>query len=71
MVWFILSYNACSMRAFRSVFLFCVEHIYRNPRSEVQRLLDKYHEGHYKVYNFTNEPGRTYPEHLFQGRVER
>ncbi|CAM9160190.1 unnamed protein product [Ascophyllum nodosum] len=48
-----------------------VEHIYRNPRMEVQRLLDKYHEHRYKVYNFTNEPGRNYPSHLFQGRVER
>ncbi|CAM9304257.1 unnamed protein product [Ectocarpus fasciculatus] len=48
-----------------------VEHIYRNPRTEVQRLLEKYHRGHYKVYNFANEPGRTYPDQLFQGRVER
>lgn len=47
------------------------EHIYRNPRTEVQRLLEKYHRGHYKVYNFANEPGRTYPGQLFQGRVER
>ncbi|CAM9858702.1 unnamed protein product, partial [Hapterophycus canaliculatus] len=42
-----------------------------NPRTEVQRLLEKYHKGHYKVYNFANEPGRTYPDQLFQGRVER
>lgn len=47
------------------------EHIYRNPRTEVQRLLEKYHSGRYKVYNFANEPGRTYPDQLFQGRVER
>lgn len=47
------------------------EHIYRNPRTEVQRLLDKYHKEHYKVYNFANEAGRTYPDQLFQGRVER
>ncbi|CAN0364198.1 unnamed protein product, partial [Laminaria digitata] len=48
-----------------------VEHIYRNPRTEVQRLLDTYHESKYKVYNFASEPGRTYPEELFHGRVER
>lgn len=47
------------------------EHIYRNPRTEVQRLLDKYHKDHYKVYNFANEAGRSYPEQYFQGRVER
>ena len=47
------------------------EHIYRNPRTEVQRLLDKYHKEQYKVYNFTNEAGRAYPEQYFQGRVER
>lgn len=27
--------------------------------------------GHYKVYNFANEPGRSYPAQLFEGRVER
>lgn len=37
----------------------------------MQRLLDKYHKEHYKVYNFTNEAGRNYPDQLFQGRVER
>lgn len=37
----------------------------------MQRLLDKYHKEHYKVYNFANEAGRTYPDQLFQGRVER
>lgn len=47
------------------------EHLYRNPRTEVQRLLDKYHKEHYKVYNFANEAGRNYPDQLFQGRVER
>lgn len=37
----------------------------------MQRLLDKYHKDHYKVYNFANEAGRSYPEQYFQGRVER
>lgn len=48
-----------------------IEHLYRNPRTEVQRLLDKYHANQYKVYNFASEPGRTYPAQLFHGRVER
>ncbi|CAM9328489.1 unnamed protein product [Choristocarpus tenellus] len=48
-----------------------VEHIYRNPRTEVCRLLDKYHANSYYVYNFTSEPGRIYPAEDFHGRVER
>ncbi|CAM9208638.1 unnamed protein product, partial [Discosporangium mesarthrocarpum] len=48
-----------------------VEHFYRNPRTEVRRLLDKYHPDKYRVYNFTSEPGRGYPAEDFHNRVER
>jgi len=48
-----------------------VEHLYRNPRNEVRRFLEKKHAGHYKVFNFCCEPGRGYPASFFDGRVER
>lgn len=48
-----------------------IEHMYRNPRYEVARLLETQHKGHYKVYNFCCEPGRGYDADIFDGRVER
>eukprot|EP01039_Chlorochromonas_danica_P006044 gene6044-6657_t len=48
-----------------------LEHIYRNPRYEVRRFMDKYHENNYKVYNFCCEYGRGYDPDTFYGRVER
>jgi hypothetical protein len=48
-----------------------LEHIYRNPRYEIKRLLDKNHPGKYKVFNFCCEPGRGYSPDVFEGRVER
>merc|ERR1719491_796832 len=37
---------------------------FRNPMSEVQRLLDTQHKGHYKVYNLCIE--RTYNQKCFE-----
>ncbi|GMI58624.1 hypothetical protein ScalyP_jg7314 [Parmales sp. scaly parma] len=48
-----------------------VEHLYRNPRSEVRRFLEEKHGGRYKVFNFCCEPGRGYSPSEFDGRVER
>ncbi|GMI00770.1 hypothetical protein TrVE_jg6552 [Triparma verrucosa] len=48
-----------------------VEHLYRNPRSEVARFLETKHAGHYKVFNFCCEPGRGYDPAVFDGQVER
>ena len=48
-----------------------IEHIYRNPRYEIKRLLDTYHTNHYKVFNFCCEPGRGYDPDVYEGRVER
>ena len=48
-----------------------IEHIYRNPRSEVLRFLDTRHKGHYMVYNFCCEPGRGYDPKVFHGNVHR
>lgn len=48
-----------------------VEHMYRNPRSEIKRFLDNQHQEHYKVFNFCCEAGRGYPSSVFDGRVER
>jgi len=47
-----------------------IEHIYRNPRSEVKRFLDTFYPGHYMVYNFCCEPGRRYNPGVFEGNVE-
>jgi hypothetical protein len=33
----------------------CFAALYRNPFSEVSRMLSKYHAGHYKVYNLCCE----------------
>eukprot|EP00892_Ulva_mutabilis_P004328 jgi/Ulvmu1/2267/UM013_0114.1 len=38
---------------------------YRNPIGEVARMLDKYHGGHYRVYNLCSERG--YNESIFTG----
>lgn len=48
-----------------------LEHIYRNPRLEIRRFMDKYHKDHYKMYNFCCEYGRGYDPSVFHGRVER
>lgn len=48
-----------------------LEHIYRNPRLEIRRFIDKYHPEQYKTYNFCCEPGRGYDPSVFHGRVER
>lgn len=48
-----------------------IEHLYRNPRSEIARFLNQHHSGRYKVYNLCCEPGRGYPAAIFDGRVER
>lgn len=48
-----------------------LEHIYRNPRLEIRRFMDKYHSEQYKTYNFCCEPGRGYDPSVFHGRVER
>lgn len=48
-----------------------LEHIYRNPRYEIRRLLDTFHPNHYRVYNFCCEPGRGYPPSVFHGNVRR
>eukprot|EP01041_Mallomonas_annulata_P003227 gene3227-6381_t len=48
-----------------------IEHVYRNPRYEVQRFLETYHKNHYCVFNFCIEPGRNYDAKVFGGRVHR
>ena len=48
-----------------------VEHLWRNPRSEIARFLEDKHKGHYKVFNFCCEPGRGYSPDWFDGRIER
>jgi hypothetical protein len=35
-----------------------VEFLFRNPRAEVQQLLDERHPGDYFVFNFCDEPKR-------------
>lgn len=44
------------------------EAIYRNPRWEMQRLLESKHKGHYKMWNLCSE--RHYDPDLFDNRVE-
>lgn len=48
-----------------------LEHMYRNPRYEIKRYMDKYHKDNYKMFNFCCEPGRGYHPDVFHGRVER
>lgn len=48
--------------------------MYEDPRTEVRRLLDKYHFNHYKVYNFASELTQMSPptgEQKVDGRTER
>jgi len=48
-----------------------IEHIYRNPRSEILRFLDTRHNNKYILYNFCCEPGRGYDPAIFHGNVHR
>ena len=48
-----------------------LEHIYRNPRYEIRRLLETKHQGKYKLFNFCCEAGRGYDGAIFDNRVER
>lgn len=49
-----------------------VDPLYEDPRTEVRRLLDKYHCNRYKVYNFASELAQmTPPTHRMDTRVER
>uniref|UniRef100_A0A7S1TW21 Phosphatidylinositol-3,4,5-trisphosphate 3-phosphatase n=1 Tax=Phaeomonas parva TaxID=124430 RepID=A0A7S1TW21_9STRA len=48
-----------------------LEHFFRNPRYELRRFLETKHAGHYRMYNFCCEPGRSYDPAVFEGRVER
>lgn len=43
------------------------EAAFRNPRSEVVRMLDTFHKDHYKVYNLCSE--RVYDGGCFGGRL--
>lgn len=49
--------------------------MYEDPRTEVRRLLDKYHFNHYKVYNFASELAQMSPparkEQKIDDRTER
>ncbi|KAK1947476.1 Phosphatidylinositol 3 [Phytophthora citrophthora] len=47
-----------------------VEFLFRNPRSEVQQFLEERHSGDYFVFNFCDEPKRSYPPSIFDGRVK-
>lgn len=56
--------------------VFCVidraDPLYEDPRTEVRRLLDKYHCDRYKVYNFASELAQmTPPAQRVDTRVER
>mmetsp|Transcript_12197 Transcript_12197/g.30927 ORF Transcript_12197/g.30927 Transcript_12197/m.30927 type:complete len:743 (-) Transcript_12197:44-2272(-) len=44
------------------------EGVYRNPMSEVQRFLDKFHKEHFMIYNLCSE--RDYNPEKFDGHVE-
>lgn len=46
------------------------ETVYRNPRSEVVRLLETRHASQYFVYNFCDERNRCYPASEFDGRAK-
>ncbi|CAM9734702.1 unnamed protein product, partial [Phaeothamnion confervicola] len=46
-----------------------IEHLYRNPRTEVCRFLDLNHPESYKVFNFASEAGRHYDGAAFNGEV--
>jgi len=48
-----------------------MEGLYRNPRTDVKRFLDKKHTNHYKVYNLCIEPKRKYDAEEFDSRVSR
>ncbi|CAH0488760.1 unnamed protein product [Peronospora farinosa] len=47
-----------------------VECLFRNPRSEVQLFLEKHHSENYFVFNFCDEPKRSYSSTIFEGRVK-
>eukprot|EP01118_Nematostelium_gracile_P008616 TRINITY_DN2856_c0_g1_i1.p1 TRINITY_DN2856_c0_g1~~TRINITY_DN2856_c0_g1_i1.p1 ORF type:complete len:542 (-),score=190.67 TRINITY_DN2856_c0_g1_i1:74-1699(-) len=48
-----------------------VEAFYRNPRPQVQKLLEKLHKDKYKVYNLCAEPKWSYSPDVFHQRVGR
>lgn len=48
-----------------------VEHMFRNPRSELYRFMKTRHNDKFFVYNFCCEAGRAYPPSTFDNRVKR
>uniref|UniRef100_A0AAV1UPR0 Phosphatidylinositol-3,4,5-trisphosphate 3-phosphatase n=1 Tax=Peronospora matthiolae TaxID=2874970 RepID=A0AAV1UPR0_9STRA len=48
-----------------------VELLFRNSREEVQSFLEERHAGDYFVFNFCDEPKRSYSPITFDGRVKR
>lgn len=55
-----------------SCFACRIDPLYEDPRTEVRRLLDKYHYDRYKVYNFASELAQmTPPTQRVDARVER
>jgi len=47
------------------------ESLFRNPRAQVKRLLEKRHSSKYRLYNLCGEPKHQYPDSEFEGRVGR
>lgn len=47
-----------------------LESLFRNPRVEVQQFLNQRHGDDYFVYNFCDEPKRSYPTSIFKERVK-
>ena len=44
------------------------EAYYRNPKEEVIRFFDKFHDGKYYIYNLCAEPERQYKAKIFHDR---
>ncbi|CAH0515456.1 unnamed protein product [Peronospora belbahrii] len=47
-----------------------VEGLFRNPRSQVRSLLEERHGDNYFVFNFCDEPKRSYSPSTFEGRIK-
>lgn len=47
------------------------ERVYRNPKEEVIRFYEKYHKGHYWIYNLCAEPERQYKSKMFHDRLSK